>query len=308
MSGSQTRDVGEALQAARKAIVAGGFLEFPLGDSGIDTLGDLSDLPTVRWQDGDAGAFFALASSLGIRLVYSGAHRLSEEDLEPLDGTDADSMALGSRLRRQLGRVVSFDIAWVSDGVGHRFTVRHPDVEELRGLVQEDIGETGLDFDAGIIRDEAAYEELAGDRRIVEAGSSDELLKALQEISREKTGREAEGVVFTMWRVTEVLAPRIAERLAPRVASDERFRSARYSAQLDVLPNIVPEWRHFEGRVQLFRRIREAANVIVDRDLAAEAHLLRASGMTLDTIAGRIHRSANVVRRLLAEYPPDGTS
>jgi hypothetical protein len=262
----------------------------------------------VRWQDGDAGAFFALASSLGIRLVYSGAHRLSEEDLEPLDGTDADSMALGSRLRRQLGRVVSFDIAWVSDGVGHRFTVRHPDVEELRGLVQEDIGETGLDFDAGIIRDEAAYEELAGDRRIVEAGSSDELLKALQEISREKTGREAEGVVFTMWRVTEVLAPRIAERLAPRVASDERFRSARYSAQLDVLPNIVPEWRHFEGRVQLFRRIREAANVIVDRDLAAEAHLLRASGMTLDTIAGRIHRSANVVRRLLAEYPADERS
>jgi hypothetical protein len=308
MSGSQTRDVGEALQAAREAMDAGGFLEFPLGDSGTDTLGDLSDLPTVQWQDGNAGAFLALATSLGIRLVYFGSHRLSEEDLEPLDGIDADSIALRSRLRRQLGRVVSFDLAWVSDGVGHRFTVRHPAVEELRGLIQEDVGETGPDFDAGIMRDEAAYEELAGDRRVAEAAGSDELLKALQEISREKTGREAEGVVFTMWRVTEVLAPRIAERLAPRVASDERFRSARYSAQLDVLPNIVPEWRHFEGRVQLFRRIREAANVIVDRDLAAEAHLLRASGMTLDTIAGRIHRSANVVRRLLAEYPADERS
>jgi hypothetical protein len=74
---------------------------------------------------------------------------------------------------------------------------------------------------------------------------------------------------------------------------------------MDVLPDLVPEWRHFDGRDELYRRVREAASAIVDRDLAVEARRLRETGMTLDGIGGRLHRSGNIIRRLLAEYPAE---
>lgn len=280
---------------------------------------DLTLLPTVDWESDDTDAFLEMGVAVGARLVYTATRVLSPPDLTQLDAQNLEARALSLVLEPLVGAVVSYGIGWVHDGVFHVWQRTLPAYEQLASQITATISTRGgletleaesesRDLETWAAREEKREQlatELALDPGIQDADSSAALRHAVSAALAERNDDSGEEPQFMLSAVARALTPGLSDRLAPRVAADPRFRTAPRVDLLQAIGEILPEWRHYEDGNHLFWQIARKGTALLEPELAKEAHALRVEGLTLAQIGGRIGRSANVISRLLAQYPSD---
>jgi hypothetical protein len=290
-------DYEAACAAADEAISARGLGVFDVfGGRSVDEFGSpVDDLPVAAWDGSELGPFLDLAAGAGVSLVYRSAHRL---------GDDRD------------GELIAWRIAWVKEAVAHVYELLSPRYEDVEAE-QASASARGRPADSEEDLDDPDYEgdtllaeQMAGDPRLDGANTTDEIQVVVTTVMADHP--ECAGKQYLDSMVLRAYAGRLARRLAPGIAADERFRVAKRSDQMVVAGELLPEWRFYNRYGgSLMAQVAREANDILEPELAQEAHRLFRQGLPRTAIGGRLHRSAQVISRLLAEFPatdePEGT-